>query len=1571
MNQDFDMSVEALLEEADQLLNEAVDDNYKYFLVSDKYLADEGKITPKDGKIKFYPSIKNALMAFNNLNSGRELFVHVPIEGQKIKASKSKEPEAKVTKEIWFKEPTKVSCIGKIRVANSIKTYEYKGGKLTSWNYSWLSSQDANVKTDESDSSEENTIDHNLSKYEDKFSKEREKRFKYEKEEDEDDDIDSIGETVEEFKYPTQKAITELSDALNTYDKLIVFDEAKVNDPILKRYLYKQRLMFRKDVIALYDQVKEENPFIRFTFPELHKYQNRNLFIDTYFYTEIFFQNNQWALRKGLLLFFDFMQRLLKQAELNANGYKRNTIMIPIKYWDTNNDGSVWNYRVSLNPMSIIYWYMYNNNLQAIKKLFGKNDVIFVGTNNYFKINFSNLENSDSKKYANKFKIFLMKICKNEPFDPEDEDTSAEFNDSPEVIKAQIVDKIEDSRGVDITKQVAIATANKKNLGATSSSKAEKGKTEDVPENKENISKLTLNQNNPKKNDNEVKKQNLANKMEEISQRAKDVDDFMNKMEDDEIKKLVLSISPEEDAVDMSAGRASRISELDKKFMDTNIKGRTIRDILSDNSNKEEVKTELKIASPNEQWKNLTYTNFDKNYNIDKDIIACFHHLEHTSHPLSVRDITVEDNSTSEDRVELYKVQLEDYRGKQITVKLDIPTMVDNRFLLRGNYKSIQTQFFNMPIIKTEEGTCQIISNYMKIFLRRFREGNGRSLPKTSQFIKACKKYKGTDLKISFGDNSKICSKYQLPIDYIDLATEISKIDCPKFTIYFNQDEIREKFKIDESKGIPFMYNKKNKLILYYSDSNNDEFINHLIEIILELGYNDFVDSIDVQTVPSTCTFSRASIMNSQIPLIVICAYHIGLQAVLKKANIKYELVKSKEKKLKEENYDFIPFEDGYLAYRISYSSSLLMNGLKECNTRQYKISEMDDRNMYLELLDNYGGRIKADGLDNFYDLMIDPMTKETLEFYHMPTEYIDVLLYANNLLADNKFIKHTDTSSRRIRRYQLIAVYTYKVLSDAYAAYINQIKHTPNAAQFMVKQSAVIDRFLTDSITSDDSVINALRDIETTNSITTKGPSGMNSDRAYSLDKRTYDDSMLNVVALSTGFAGNVGITRQATMNANVTPEGYVKSINGNTEKMNAANTLSATEALTPFGSTHDDPFRTAMTFVQKSKHQVRTVKSDPLLVTNGSDEAMPYLTSNRFAYKAKMKGKIIELTDEYILVEYTDGTKDFVNLIESIEKNSDGGYYVPLKLDAAEKLRVGSIIKENQILAYDKDSFSNSLGETDNIAYNVGKLAKVAVLNTDEAFEDSGIISKKLADNLATRVDQKYDMILDKDTILYDIVKVGDHVEAGHPIMVWQAPFEDEDANSLIRVLSDKEDVSELGKRKLVSEVTGVITAIKIFRTIEVDELSDSLKKLVNNYERPLKQLYKKLKDNKLDTSQVPAHYVLPATGKLKKAQDAILIEIYVEYQDSVGIGDKIVYYSANKAVEKNIFPEGLEPYTDYRPNEKIDAILGETSIMKRMVSSINHIGTINKMVIELDRHVRDILDLPYNDDLINVNV
>ena len=172
-----------------------------------------------------------------------------------------------------------------------------------------------------------------------------------------------------------------------------------------------------------------------------------------------------------------------------------------------------------------------------------------------------------------------------------------------------------------------------------------------------------------------------------------------------------------------------------------------------------------------------------------------------------------------------------------------------------------------------------------------------------------------------------------------------------------------------------------------------------------------------------------------------------------------------------------------------------------------------------------------------------------------------------------------------------------------------------------------------------------------------------MNSERAYGIDKRGYDDTMVNIIAQSTGFASTVGVNRQTTINPQIVGgRGYFKQTGE--ENMNITNTYGMTEALSPFMLTSDDPFRNDMAFVQTSKHTTPVDYSMPLLVTTGADAAMPYLSSNMFAHKAKKKGKVSAITDDYMLVDYDDGTKEFVPLAPQTMKNSDGGFYITLQL-------------------------------------------------------------------------------------------------------------------------------------------------------------------------------------------------------------------------------------------------------------------------------------------------------------------
>lgn len=1070
-----------------------------------------------------------------------------------------------------------------------------------------------------------------------------------------------------------------------------------------------------------------------------------------------------------------------------------------------------------------------------------------------------------------------------------------------------------------------------------------------------------------KKEEIESKKQDLVNAIAAAAENSNSEEEAWETLNNDEyIKELIAELEEEDDGhPNFSSARTTRIASLSDEFMEKNINGKSVREIINTGNAEELPSTHLKVASINEEWSDMKFINFQNEYNINADIMAVLASFANKSYPISVVDIKVEDTSTNMDYVDTYTVQVEDGFGKRSTLVFDIPKFKNKRFMkLRGNEKVVSGQLLLLPCIKTDEDTVQCVTNYNKIFI--YRHGlQGRAYPSSDKFIKAIRKLEDKHIKVFFGDNKAICSKYELPIDYIDIASNVNRIETKDKIYYFNQDEYYTKFKANKKQGIPYSINKADGTVNYF---NQNGFISIAIANELSEASEAFTDLYNSIKPATRLNYSQASILSNRIPLALVLGYSMGFDAMMKMVDPSYEY-KNKKERIDTDNYGLIKFSDMNVQYKLNYRTSMLLNGLSECDTENYSYKDSNKRSMWLDFLDGFGGRILSDGLDNFVDLFIDPITEEVCKHCKIPHTYYEMLLYANNLLADNKYNRHTDISGNRYRTNEIVAGYFYKAISKSYTDYKAQVKRGRKVGM-TIKRSAIIDLIMQDPMLSDLSIMNPLLEIEAANSASFKGLSGMNSDRSYGLDKRTYDDSMINKLALSTGFSANVGINRQTTIDMDIQgTRGYIKQTTS-PDDMSVTKTFSMSESVTPFGTTRDDPFRSAMTFIQTSKHSMPTKKSMPLLVTNGADEAMAYISSDTFTYKAKKNGKVTEIVkDDHMIVTYdypvmnADGSHytEYISLKDEIMKNSDGGFYVTIKLDT--DLNVDDRFKEGEIIAYHRASYSNKNGETDNLAYNLGVLAKVAILNTDEGFEDSTSISSWLSDAMTTDVVVEKDKDISKNTNIYHMVKVGQEVQEGDPLIIFQNSFDEKDANLLLKNITDAEYVSDLGRVKLKSKYTGIIQDIRIYRTCEIDEMSESLQKIVKAYEKDIKARKAMYAKNKIPGANLlPPDYKMQATGIMKNNPDGVKIVFYIKYNDKLSVGDKIVAQSANKGVVKGIFPEDLNPFSEYRPEEKIHALFAARSFNARMVTSVWSSGAINKVLIELDRQVKEIMGIDW---------
>lgn len=1292
--------------------------------------------------------------------------------------------------------------------------------------------------------------------------------------------------------------------------------EASLNyNAILKRLLYKERFKKSREVLEVYNNIKMECPKINRTFLNYEKHKNFNLFVDFYYYNETFFKNNMYRLNRGLDLYLDFISRFINDNRLEKSGYNIKYVFIPVNDWNkASNNDKFHMYNEDINPISIIYRLMMKD-INRLKEAWGDIPFIFIGENSYFKVDFSNITRRDVPRFLNN-----INRLKQYDYIPDKEEIEIDMNtkESPKSIVSNIIDKIESNSNIKINNLT----------GAGNTTKDE-----------------------------------LVKRIEKAAITSKDIEEVEEELEnDDEIKQMLIDISNDEDnAVKINVARSSRMTKLNDDFFKKEVDGTTIDKIIGKNTVSEIPKIELNIDTVNEDIKNLTYTNFEKSYNMQDDIFQMIDSLSsNKSLPISVRDLTIEDTSTSEDYVKTYTFAMEDSFGKRFNVVLDIPDFKDDLFLvLKGNEKAINRQLILLPVIKTDDDTVQIVTNYNKIFLTRF---GSKSFVISDRLIKTINKIDESfkNITVKNGDCTISNKNYILPIDYIELSKEFTTINTPRYTFYFSQKEIMNKYELKPDKDkFPIAYDNHEKQVIYCEYS---QIYSIKLHELLFSQNSKLIELYANQKPSKRYSYTRASILNAKVPLIVILSYNEGLLNVLKKAKINYDIVE-KRPNLNLDTHDMIKFKDGYLVYDLNYETSLLLNGLKECNTEDYSIKELSNKEMYLNFLDLFGGRIIADGLDNFYELMIDPITKEVLTKYNLPTDYVEILIYGNNLLADSKYVHHTDMSGVRYRSNEIVAACVYKVLAKSYGDYKLEIKRRRKNASMTVKKSAVIDELLALPIVADASMLSPVLEGETLHTVSTKGPSGMNSERAYGLDKRAYHSSMINLLGMSTIQGPGVGINRQSTIDMNIEgSRGYIKTTS-NIDNMSVAKSLTISEALSPFGVIQDDPPRTSMNLSQ-AKHMMRIKDGDPLLISNGMDQALPYMLSNTFSYKTKDSGKVEVITEDYMILKYDNGSSDFIDLRNNIKKNSSSGFYINIKLDT--DFKVGQRFKKDTIIAYDKESYSTKVGHTNNISYNIGALVKVALLNTDEGFEDSAIISNRLSKRMASDVVIKKEVIIGKNANIYSMVKKGQKVQEGDSLIVFQNSYEDDDINILLRnLVGDEDEITDIGRIPVKSKYTGVIEDIKIYRTVDKSELSPSLQKKINEVEKPIKDMKNVMKQYNVPNINRfnEPDYKLDPTGKLKNVKDGVLIEFYIKYEDEMAVGDKLTYFIALKGIVRDIFPEGEEPYTDFRPDEKVESLLAIASVNARQTCSVITNMTLNKILIELGRSVKDILGIKYD--------
>lgn len=1029
---------------------------------------------------------------------------------------------------------------------------------------------------------------------------------------------------------------------------------------------------------------------------------------------------------------------------------------------------------------------------------------------------------------------------------------------------------------------------------------------------------------------------------------------------------------------------------LREKQKELKLENQTLEDLqkmLDRSATLESYSVEDKVKTTNKNVTKIRYPNFEKSYNeklFRQDMLNILLSLNDKSIPIYIRDIKVEDTSDELNYRDTYTVQLEDANRVRHTLKFDMPKFIDDKFMyINGNKKLIIKQLLMKPITKTGPDEVQIVSNYNKIFIRRYGQKTSSKLEK---FKKAISKTKtSANIVVKNGNNLKANSKYLTTIEYDELAKDYTSIRIKKTEFLFNQDEVR---KILEEKKIKI---NDNELCIGFIDNKTPITVNLDTQLIGDMDIIDFILSIEAgkpirdvyegETSGKKFVYSRATIMAKQVPVILLLGYLEGLSTILRKAEIKHYFTDKRPRDLTD-NQGVVQFSDGFLVYeKYPFENSLLMNAFADIPTKGFSYADFDSKEVYLDIFDTmFGTRIIGNAFDNFYELMIDPITKEVLEDLNLPTDFVNVVLYANSLLADNSYLKENNMSLYRIRSNELVNAYLYKAIATAYIQY-RLTANNNNPVKMSVPRDVVIKQILMAQTVEDYSTLNPIVELEKSRAITPKGPSGLNLEQAYTQDKRSYDRSMLGIIAMSTSPDANVGVVRQLTLEPSIkSPRGYIEIAGENLDHLKDANLFSPAELLSPLGVTRDDSNRTAMA-TKQSKHIIPVEKASPVLISNGAEQIIPYHLSNDFTVVAKADGEVVEVNEEagLIIIGYysedkkagSKKTKAGISSYQSIDisprivKNGAGGFYLSNKLIC--NLKVGDKFKKNDIIASDEKFFTRS--KIDGTRFNIGSLQKIACMSSYSTYEDSTFITKKLTEDMASEIVMCKTITLGKNANVDFLVKPGDNITVGDDLIRFEISFEDDSLNKFLETVGEnvKEEIKSLGKTPIKSKYTGVIEDVKVYSTVELDELSPSLRKIVSNYYKRIDR--KKNIINKYDKSNSvykmgvllnePTGKIETKDGKVKgnEVGEGVLIEIYIKYRDVMGIGDKLAFFTALKSINGEIIPEGYEPFSEYRPNEEVSSFVAPGAVLARMTPSILLTMFGNKVLVELKRHLQEI--------------
>lgn len=911
-------------------------------------------------------------------------------------------------------------------------------------------------------------------------------------------------------------------------------------------------------------------------------------------------------------------------------------------------------------------------------------------------------------------------------------------------------------------------------------------------------------------------------------------------------------------------------------------------------------------------------------------------------------------------KYEVLKVSVQPIGGTQTTLKIRLPYVnkEDGTIDSFGTKYTLKAQRKDKPIRKVTSTKVSLTSYYGKLSVYK----SDKRVFNLENFIRneiqrniLDKVYDSVQYGNTFDSELDISPQYQMISKRFKmikfnkgLTTIILTFDYHKRFDILESETYKKHFtqsqpsimKLEKDLNAVFSGISSSYSLLFIDKKNslwekNDKGERELDRIITLLGYLGLKSSPPREV-------AEIKIFGKSVPIGILLGYYLGLSTLLKVLNVSYRKVFRGQRSNLLVNEFEIKFNDEvWIIEDRDPTATLILNSFNiyKRYISDYSSDQFENKDTYSALLRDAGFNLSLENeLNLMYQMFIDDITKDILKQMNEPTDFIPLLIRAVNLLSDMRSRKEINMDDMLIAGHQRIAGQVYNELAKTVKAMMNK-PSMQSRSRLDIAENQIFRKIMEDpamELVDDINPIHNLKEHE----IVTFGGSDGRSVRSMVAHTRSYDKTDLGTISEATVDNANVAVISYLSATPNLSNV-YGATKRADLTEPNASEIVSTSMLLAPATDT-DDPKRVNFINIQNS-HSIAIKGAQVPPVRTGYESVISHRVDDKFAVTSKGKGKVIEQSVSHIAVQYDND--EIVSYPLSTNYGVSKGKVISNKM--ATNFKLGDTIEEGYIVTYNPDHFTPDYFNKGQVIFKNSVLARVSFMESNDTEEDSSAISRNLAEKLVTTTAKCRNLIIPYDEEVYGLLAVGSIVDTDTIL-----------CTSVNSIFSENnmfdgqylDTLSHLAHNTPRAKYAGMITKIEVLYYGNPENATKTIQSVIRKYNLERKQQAIRLR------GEIPVTGMITESIKIDGVQlpeNNLVIKIYIEDNDDMGVGDKLVFSSQLKSVCGRV----MEGVNETESGIPIDAIFGYQSVSNRIVQSAELTGTTNVLLKAITKEVVDL--------------